>query len=262
MAKEKHSSDFLPLAPHTWSMNLPELHVEHRKETRRKLNCAPFAVQFSSTHCPRHQDVKIKNHLQRKTRTTRMGFEPTRAKHNGLAVHRLNHSATSSYVGQILPHALISHPGVFRDPLQPFLNTDLIKLRERGDGQKGAFVFLSACRRQEPRHPSPFCSQVRSQFPLPDSGAREPRSQDALSPGGRAVTQKRGCRSPGTQQARWRAVSSVCKARGEDRGCSNSSRGAGGELARRRPAQAARWAGLRAGLGSPRLASAALGRLR
>ena len=26
----------------------------------------------------------------------RMGFEPTRAEHNGLAVHRLNHSATSS----------------------------------------------------------------------------------------------------------------------------------------------------------------------
>ena len=29
-----------------------------------------------------------------------MGFEPTRAEHNGLAVHRLNHSATSSF----LPH--------------------------------------------------------------------------------------------------------------------------------------------------------------
>ena len=29
---------------------------------------------------------------------TRMGFEPTRAEHNGLAVHRLNHSATSSCV--------------------------------------------------------------------------------------------------------------------------------------------------------------------
>lgn len=29
---------------------------------------------------------------------TRMGFEPTRAEHNGLAVHRLNHSATSSAV--------------------------------------------------------------------------------------------------------------------------------------------------------------------
>lgn len=39
---------------------------------------------------------KIKTDLPRKTRPTRMGFEPTRAKHNGLAVHRLNHSATSS----------------------------------------------------------------------------------------------------------------------------------------------------------------------
>ena len=28
--------------------------------------------------------------------STRMGFEPTRAEPNGLAVHRLNHSATSS----------------------------------------------------------------------------------------------------------------------------------------------------------------------
>ena len=33
---------------------------------------------------------------RRKKNTTRMGFEPTRAEHNGLAVHRLNHSATSS----------------------------------------------------------------------------------------------------------------------------------------------------------------------
>ena len=29
-----------------------------------------------------------------------MGFEPTRAEPNGLAVHRLNHSATSSYWGK------------------------------------------------------------------------------------------------------------------------------------------------------------------
>ena len=29
--------------------------------------------------------------------TTRMGFEPTRAEHIGLAVQRLNHSATSSH---------------------------------------------------------------------------------------------------------------------------------------------------------------------
>ncbi len=28
-----------------------------------------------------------------------MGFEPTRAEHNGLAVHHLNHSATSSSSG-------------------------------------------------------------------------------------------------------------------------------------------------------------------
>ena len=31
-----------------------------------------------------------------KKNSTRMGFEPTRAEPNGLAVHRLNHSATSS----------------------------------------------------------------------------------------------------------------------------------------------------------------------
>ena len=33
---------------------------------------------------------------RKKKISTRMGFEPTRAEHNGLAVHRLNHSATSS----------------------------------------------------------------------------------------------------------------------------------------------------------------------
>ena len=32
-----------------------------------------------------------------------MGFEPTRAEHNGLAVHRLNHSATSSAEPQLSP---------------------------------------------------------------------------------------------------------------------------------------------------------------
>src|SRR4029434_5084442 len=31
--------------------------------------------------------------------TTRLGFEPTRAEHNGLAVHRLIHSSTSSHRG-------------------------------------------------------------------------------------------------------------------------------------------------------------------
>ncbi len=37
----------------------------------------------------------VKNHCGTHI-STRMGFEPTRAEHNGLAVHRLNHSATSS----------------------------------------------------------------------------------------------------------------------------------------------------------------------
>ena len=34
--------------------------------------------------------------------STRMGFEPTRAEHNGLAVHRLNHSATLSAYDYII----------------------------------------------------------------------------------------------------------------------------------------------------------------
>src|SRR4029434_7782192 len=31
-----------------------------------------------------------------------MGFEPTRVEHNGLAVHRLNHTATSSHIGCVI----------------------------------------------------------------------------------------------------------------------------------------------------------------
>ena len=38
---------------------------------------------------------------QRGKKATKVGFEPTRAEHNGLAVHRLNHSATSSADSQI-----------------------------------------------------------------------------------------------------------------------------------------------------------------
>lgn len=36
-----------------------------------------------------------------------MGFEPTRAEHNGLAVHRLNHSATSSLL-EYLPDSFMA----------------------------------------------------------------------------------------------------------------------------------------------------------
>lgn len=46
--------------------------------------------------------IKI-NVKEEEKNTTRMGFEPTRAEHNGLAVHRLNHSATSSAAGKGMP---------------------------------------------------------------------------------------------------------------------------------------------------------------
>ena len=36
-----------------------------------------------------------------------VGFEPTRAEHNGLAVHRLNHSAIPPYIKQLLTYIAI-----------------------------------------------------------------------------------------------------------------------------------------------------------
>ena len=47
------------------------------------------------TECREKIEVKGKR-FQVKLVPTRMGFEPTRAEHIGLAVQRLNHSATSS----------------------------------------------------------------------------------------------------------------------------------------------------------------------
>ena len=44
-----------------------------------------------------HLRSVMNNKNWKKKLTTRMGFEPTRAEHIGLAVQRLNHSATSSY---------------------------------------------------------------------------------------------------------------------------------------------------------------------
>ena len=43
----------------------------------------------------KHQETRLLKQ-QTKKGSTRMGFEPTRAEHIGLAVQRLNHSATSS----------------------------------------------------------------------------------------------------------------------------------------------------------------------
>jgi hypothetical protein len=45
--------------------------------------------------------------------STMVGFEPTRAKHNGLAIHRLNHSATLSpfccFLEQLTAYTIPSH---------------------------------------------------------------------------------------------------------------------------------------------------------
>ena len=50
----------------------------------------------NAENIPRLSFFGVPFQLSSKTPATRMGFEPTRAEHNGLAVHRLNHSATSS----------------------------------------------------------------------------------------------------------------------------------------------------------------------
>ena len=50
--------------------------------------CAAAKIAGFLPYCSRFIELNLT--------TTRMGFEPTRAEHNGLAVHRLNHSATSS----------------------------------------------------------------------------------------------------------------------------------------------------------------------
>lgn len=52
--------------------------------------------------------------------TTRMGFEPTRAEHNGLAVHRLNHSATSSLVR--VPDCSLGSGGFHEGPLSTVMS--------------------------------------------------------------------------------------------------------------------------------------------
>ena len=54
-----------------------------------------------------------------------MGFEPTRAEHNGLAVHRLNHSATlSTYLQDLTTQALTStHTHI---PVSPIEGTEMM----------------------------------------------------------------------------------------------------------------------------------------
>ena len=63
--------------------------------------------------------------LQKKYFSTRMGFEPTRAEHNGLAVHRLNHSATSSYTTISKVEIIIAQQVVFFFFLLSFYNCQM-----------------------------------------------------------------------------------------------------------------------------------------
>ena len=60
----------------------------------RKSLCIPGPSSFNKLESKLERRKKFGR--GKKKNTTRMGFEPTRAEHNGLAVHRLNHSATSS----------------------------------------------------------------------------------------------------------------------------------------------------------------------
>ena len=57
-----------------------------------------------------------------------MGFEPTRAEHNGLAVHRLNHSATSSHLKQFTEY--MEYGKALKNKLNQILyNSLLMELR-------------------------------------------------------------------------------------------------------------------------------------
>ncbi|CAK7309257.1 hypothetical protein VULLAG_LOCUS14570 [Vulpes lagopus] len=92
-----------------------------------------------------------------------MGFEPTRAKHNGLAVHRLNHSATSSHVERPFLHALISHLlRTFRASPHPCFSVGFTEPGGGRDGRKrkGFFVCsIPPAAAANTHHPSPSCTQ-------------------------------------------------------------------------------------------------------
>ena len=83
----------------------PQLATLPQKSPLRKL---PFRVMPNTIHTATRKLLTRYTVLtqqgpkkSKESLTTRVGFEPTRAEHNGLAVHRLNHSATSSHVNFI-----------------------------------------------------------------------------------------------------------------------------------------------------------------
>src|SRR4029434_6761684 len=67
----------------------------HREREGKELDTGDVVPKMASPTML----VRERQHKPLRAFTTRMGFEPTRAEHNGLAVHRLNHSATSSHRG-------------------------------------------------------------------------------------------------------------------------------------------------------------------
>ena len=111
-----------------------------------------------------------------------MGFEPTRAEHNGLAVHRLNHSATSSlhlrYLARfiskfILGNSLFQRERRLRDGLEtsgrrgggPFSHEWTKNwIGKNCDGGKkkpthlrGPSFLFSRCRQGAPQHQVRVC---------------------------------------------------------------------------------------------------------
>ena len=57
----------------------------------------PLLTFLPWKHTMTPSEIMQKLIASQKCVSTKMGFEPTRAEPNGLAVHRLNHSATSSH---------------------------------------------------------------------------------------------------------------------------------------------------------------------
>ena len=73
------------------------------EEVQKGLSLSRYSVGFPS---------------KKKSQPTRMGFEPTRAEHNGLAVHRLNHSATLSLHRCVLFQTVLSTVVIFTVSLE------------------------------------------------------------------------------------------------------------------------------------------------
>ena len=104
--------------------------------------------------------VTTRAHSKQTILTTRMRFELTRAEHNGLAVHRLNHSATTSWnVTKVASTALLQNKYAARVPLTnvrvsseridsmaiSHFQTEAAKWRKKSMLDKANHVFFPSC---------------------------------------------------------------------------------------------------------------------